>query len=171
VKDAEAAYPGDTPEQILTRTRQMYYPGTRPDGLTFREAVFDQLMLDSPVREASGARRLLKSPPLNQTAFARLTASAFENATPPLPPDNPGPYLVDPGEQRVDIGHPLTIDVVHTTTGQPYLGFESRRSTPPAGADVGIAAVGREERPPARPVEAASGDPDTDGYFFLAPGS
>ena len=174
VKDAEAAFPGDMPEHMLTRIRQMYYPGTRLDGLTFRETFFDQLMLDAPVREAGGARRMLKSPPLNQTAFARLTASAFENAAPPLPPDNPGPYLVDPEGQRVDIGHTLlTIDaLVHTSTGQPYLDF-GIPSIDPAWwvADVGIAAVWAEQDGPDAPrilPKLPAGDPDTAGYFVLS---
>ena len=33
VKDAEAGYPFDSAEQLLTRIRQMYYPGTNPVGL------------------------------------------------------------------------------------------------------------------------------------------
>jgi hypothetical protein len=62
VRDVESAFASDTPEQILTRLRQMYYPGTNPVGLTVRELAFDQLMLNSPVREANGVTRRLVAP-------------------------------------------------------------------------------------------------------------
>jgi hypothetical protein len=77
----------------------------------------------------------------------------------------------------VDIGHTLlTIDaLVHTTTGQPYLGF-GVPSIDPAWwvADTGIAAVWAEKDAPDPPrvlPKLPNGDPDTDGYFHLsAPG-
>jgi hypothetical protein len=174
VKDAEAAYPGDTPEQMLTRIRQMYYPGTRPDGLTFREAAFDELMQDAPIREAGGKRRLLSIPPLDITAFSRLTDSARENAVPPAPPDNPGPYLIDAQEQRVDIGHALlTIDaLVHTTTGHPYVDCGIPSIDPASWVgDIGIAAVWTEQDGPDAPrvlPKLPSGEPDCAGYFKLS---
>jgi hypothetical protein len=151
VKDAGAGYPSDSPEQLLTRIRQMYYPGTNPIGLTQREVAFDQLMLDAPVREADGKRRLITFNHVGSPAFGRLTASAFENNAPPQPPDNPGPYIVDADGYRVDIGHVfLTMDALtHTTTGLPYTTY-SLPSIDPAWwvADIGIAAVWAERDGP-----------------------
>jgi len=43
VQAAESANPSDSPEQSLTRFRQLYYPGTDPESLTIREAAFDRL--------------------------------------------------------------------------------------------------------------------------------
>jgi hypothetical protein len=174
VKDAEAGYSSDSPEQLLTRIRQMYYPGTNPIGLTQREIAFDQLMLNAPVREADGKRRLITFNHVGSPAFGRLTASAFENNAPPQPPDNPGPYIVDADGYRVDIGHVLlTMDALtHTTTGSPYTTY-SVPSIDPAWwvADIGIAAVWAERDGPDAPrvlAKLPSGVADLPGYFRMS---
>jgi Putative peptidoglycan binding domain len=174
VKDAEAGFRSDSSEQLLTRIRQMYYPGTNPVGLTIRETAFDQLMLNSPIREANGTRRLITFSHVGATAFSRLTASAFENNAPPQPPDNPGPYIVDADGHRVDVGHVLlTIDaLVHTTTGPPYTTYGVPGIDPASWvADIGSAAVWAERDAPDPPrvlPKLSSGDADLPGYFKMS---
>jgi len=175
VREVEAAFASDTPEQILTRLRQLYYPGTNPNGLTARELAFDQLMLNSPTRVGVGGPRRLVSPgQIPGVFFRRLTDAAFDNAVPPQPPDNPGPNVVDTEGNRVDIGHALlTIDALtHTTTGQPYLSY-GVPSIDPAWwvADVGIAAVWAERDAPDPPrvlPKLPSGDADVPGYWRMS---
>lgn len=175
VRDVETAYASDTPEQILTRLRQMYYPGTNPAGLTFREAAFDQLMINAPILENNSlARRLVSGNRISGTMFRRLTDAARDNAVPPLPPDNPGPNVVDVEGNRVDIGHAfLTMDAqTHTTIGLPYITY-GVPSIDPAWwvADVGSAAVWAEldaPNPPNVLPKLASGDPDVPGYWKMS---
>jgi peptidoglycan hydrolase-like protein with peptidoglycan-binding domain len=175
VRDVETAYSSDTPEQILTRLRQMYYPGTNPSGLTVREVAFDQLMLNSPIHETDGVtRRLVSGGRISQIMFKRLTDAAYDNAAPPLPPDNPGPNIVDVEGNRVDIGHALlTIDALtHTTTGLPYTAY-GVPSIDPAWwvADVGSGAVWAEldaPEPPKVLPKLPSGEPDVPAYWKMS---
>jgi hypothetical protein len=147
-QDAESANSSDTPEQFLTRLRQLYYPGTDPNGLTFREVAFDQLMVTSPVRESNGTRRILGPRGMSAVFFARLASRAFENAAPPAAPDNPSPYVVDDTATRVDIGHALlTVEAIfHPVAGLPYTTFGVPPIDPASWvADLGIAATWAEQ--------------------------
>jgi peptidoglycan hydrolase-like protein with peptidoglycan-binding domain len=176
VQAAEGANAADTPEEFLTRLRQLYYPGTDPAGLTIREAAFDQLMLTSPVRQANGTRRILTPAGMDATMFARLSTRAFENAHPPQPPDNPGPYVVDDTATRVDLGHVLlTIDAVfHPVPGVPYTRFGIPSIDPASWvADVGTAAVWAEQNGDAGGADAPTKLPpsptdNVDEYFRMS---
>jgi hypothetical protein len=175
VQAAESANASDSPEEFLTRIRQLYYPGTDPIGLTFREVAFDQLMPSSPVRQAGGSRRVLGPGGMDGLMFLRLAQRAYENAAPPLPPDNPSPYLVDATGTRVDIGHfLLTMEAVfHPTAGSPYSTFGIPAIDPASFvADLGSAAVWAEQNgvpdaPRTLPPDA-TGNPDFPGYFAMS---
>ena len=69
VQAAESANPSDSPEQSLTRFRQLYYPGTDPESLTIREAAFDRLLPDAPFLLPDGTRRILTSKGMDRTHF------------------------------------------------------------------------------------------------------
>ena len=175
VQAAEGANPDDTPEEILTSIRQLYYPGTDPDGLTFREAFFDKLLPDAPFRFPDGTRRILTPAGMDPIFFGRLTQHAPENPTPGRPLDNPSPYLIDVTGARVDIGHVfLTIDaLLHPRAGEPYLTWGVPAIDPASWvADVGIAAVWAEQNgvPDAPRVlpPLSDGQPDLDGYFKMS---
>jgi hypothetical protein len=175
VRDGETANPGDTPEQMLTRIRQLYYPGTDPVGLTIRETTFDQAMLNAPIRESDGVtRRILRPGGMSQIMFSRITGSAYENAEPPDPPDNPGPYIVDPDGHRIDIGHALlTLDaLLHTQTGAPYTNYGVPGIDPASWvADVAIAVVWTERDGSTAPMQLAplpSGEPNFAGYYEMS---
>jgi hypothetical protein len=174
---AESANSGDTPEQFLTRLRQLYYPGTDPAGLTFREIFFDQLMINAPVRSPDGTRRVLTSAGMNAAFFDRLAARAFENASPPQSPDNPSPYVIDLSGARVDIGHVLlTVDAIfHPDAGLPFNTFGIPPIDPASWvADLGTAAVWTEKDgrgtpdAPRRLPPDVSGNPDFLGYFRMS---
>jgi hypothetical protein len=175
VRDAESANPGDTPEQMLTRIRQLYYPGTDPVGLTIRETTFDQAMLNAPIREADGVtRRILRPTGMSGVMFSRVTSAGFENAKPPQPPDNPGPYIVDPDGNRVDIGHALlTLDaLLHSQTGPPYTNFGVPAIDPASWvADLAIAVVWTERNGSTAPKQLPplpSREPDFAGYYEMS---
>jgi hypothetical protein len=152
----------------------MYYPGTNPRGLTINEARFDQLMVNAPVREPNGQRRLISAPLVGALAFGRLTAAAYENAAPPDEPDNPGPYIVDPEGNRVDVGHVLlTLDaLIHDVAGYPFSMYGIPTIDPASWvADLGIAATWAEEDEPERPrllPRLPSGEADIAGYYEMS---
>lgn len=172
---AESANPQDTPDQLLTRVRQLYYPGTDPDGLTFREVAFDHLLPDAPFRLPDGTRRILTPAGMDPIFFHRLTQRAPENPRPGRPLDNPSPYLIDVTGARVDLGHVLlTIDaLLHPRAGDPYQTFGVPTIDPASWvADVGTAAVWTEENgipdaPHVLPL-LPSGQHDLDGYFKMS---
>jgi len=126
IQAAEQANSTDTVEEFVTRVRQLYYPGTDPDGLTFREIAFDHLLPDSPFRFPDGSRRLLTPAGMDPIFFGRLSMRAPENPTPGRPLDNPSPYFYDTTAIRIDLGHLLlTVDaVLHPRADVPYSQFD-----------------------------------------------
>jgi hypothetical protein len=175
VQDAESANASDTPEQFLARLRQLYYPGTDPDGLTIREAAFDHLLPDAPFRLPDGTRRILTPAGMEPIFFGRLSQHAPENPTPGHPLDNPSPYLLDVTGARVDIGHLLlTMDaLLHPRAGEPYQTFSVPAIDPASWvADLGIGAVWAEQdgQPDAPKVlpRRPDGQPDLDGYYKMS---
>lgn len=173
---AEAAYPSDSREEFLTRIRQLYYPGVDPEGLTFREITFDQLLPDAPIRNPDGSRRILTSSGMPQTFFNRLAQRAPENPTPQRPLDNPSPYFLDITGAKVDIGHLLlTMDaLLHPRASSiPYQVFEVPAIDPASWvADLAIGVVwalqdgtpGAPKILPPRP----GGVPDFEGYYAMS---
>lgn len=175
IQDAQAANASDTPEQFLTRLRQLYYPGTDPEGLTVREAAFDRLLPNAPFLLPNGTRRILTPKGMNPTFFQRLAQHAPENPTPAHPLDNPSPYLVDPAGFRIDIGHLLlTMDALgHPEAATPYRTFGVPAIDPASWvADLGTAAVWAEQDgiPDAPRVlpRRLDGQPDLDGYYNMS---
>jgi len=175
VQAAESANASDTPEQFLTRLRQLYYPGTDPDGLTFREVAFDHLLPDAPFQLPNGTRRILKPAGMDPIFFGRLTMHAPENPIPGRPLDNPSPYVIDVTGVRIDVGHLLlTMDaLLHPRSGEPYQTFGVPAIDPASWvADLGIAAVwaeqnGQPDAPKVLPL-APDGQPDLDGYYRMS---
>ncbi|MEU5659947.1 peptidoglycan-binding protein [Streptomyces sp. NPDC047737] len=175
IQGAESANPGETAEAILTMIRQLYYPGTDPDGLTFREVAFDHLLPDAPFRRPDGSRRILTPAGMEPIFFGRLVQRAPENPTPGRPLDNPSPYLVDATAERVDLGHVLlTMDAMaHGRADEPYVTFGVPAIDPASWvADLGIGAVWTEQDgQPDAPVVLpylADGRVDFDGYFHMS---
>jgi hypothetical protein len=176
LQDAASANSSDSDAQFLTRLRQLYYPGTDPDGLTFREVAFDRLLPDAPFKLQNGSRRILTFAGMNPLFFARLAQHAPENPTPGKPLDNPSPYLIDLTGARVDIGHVLlTLDaLLHPRAATPYSDFSIPAIDPASWvADLGIAAVWTEQSgvpdaPRVLPALVPSGNPDFDGYFAMS---
>jgi peptidoglycan hydrolase-like protein with peptidoglycan-binding domain len=175
---AQSANSSDSPEQFLTRLRQLYYPGTDPDGLTLRELGFDQLIPKAPLRLPDGKRRILTAAGMERSLFNRLPQHAPENPTPAKPLDNPSPYLIDATGSRVDIGHFLLLldALFHPDVENPYKAFGTP-SEDVAGwvADVGSAVVwanrdGRDGFGGAPKIlpRLSDGQPDFDGYFQMS---
>ncbi|WP_167736150.1 peptidoglycan-binding protein [Nocardioides sp. 503] len=172
---AEGANPGDSPEEFLTRVRQLYYPGTDPDGLTFREIAFDRLLPDAPRLLPDGSRRLLTPAGMDPVFFGRLSMRAPENPVPGRPLDNPSPYFYDATATRVDLGHLLlTVDaLLHPRADTPYSDFPVPAIDPASWvADIGIGAVWAEQDgvPDAPRVlpRLPDGQPDLDGYYLMS---
>lgn len=172
---AESANGTDTVEEFVTRLRQLYYPGTDPDGLTFREAAFDHLLPDAPIMLPDGSRRMLTPAGMDPIFFGRLSMHAPENPTPGHPLDNPSPYFYDATATRVDLGHlMLTIDaILHPRAGAPYVDFGIPAIDPASWvADLGIGAVWAEQDGvPGAPTVLArkpDGSTDLDGYYQMS---
>ena len=126
VESVEAGYPSDTPQQVLTRIRQLYYSGY----------AFDQLIVDAPTTELvetfvpmrdRDVRRRVSIPRtvgpghVSSDAWSHLTARADENAI----GDNPSPYIVLGDGSRVDAGHLLLgLDsLLNPRVGAPYSSY------------------------------------------------
>src|SRR5919112_4671759 len=86
--EAERAFPGDSPADLLSRIRNTYYSGF----------LVSQLLPDA---RAHGGRTLHGNPRLGRTAHRHLTARADENGV----GDNPSPYVLLRSGEQVDIGH------------------------------------------------------------------
>jgi hypothetical protein len=175
VQGTAQAHAADSPEEFLTRLRQHSYPGTDPDGLTFREIAFDHLLPDAPFRLAGGTRRLLDLTILEPIFFGRLTMRAPENPTPGRPLDNPSPYFYDTTAAKVDLGHLLlTLDaLLHPRADTPYADFGIPAIDPASWvADLGIAAVWTErDGEPGAPIRLphlADRTINFDGYFLMS---
>lgn len=175
IQAAEGANSGDTSEQFITSVRQLYYPGTDPDGLTFREAAFDRLLPDAPRLLPDGSRRLLTPAGMDPIFFGRLSMRAPEDPVPGHPLDNPSPYFYDTTATRIDLGHLLlTVDaLLHPRADTPYSDFPVPAIDPASWvADLGIAGVWAEQDgvPDAPRVleRLAGGDPDLDGYYLMS---
>jgi peptidoglycan hydrolase-like protein with peptidoglycan-binding domain len=172
---AEQANSGDTQDQFITRVRQLYYPGTDPDGLSVREAGFDQMLPNAPFKLADGSRRLLTAANMDPIFFARLSMRAPENPVPGRPLDNPSPYFFDATGERVDLGHLLlTIDALrHPGAGAPYTDFGIPEIDPASWVgDLGIALVWTEldglPDAPRQLPPLPSGNKDLDGYYAMS---
>lgn len=172
---AEQANSGDTTSEFITRFRQLYYPGTDPDGLTFREAAFDHLLPDAPFKMPDGSRRMLTPAGMDPIFFGRLSMHAPENPTPGHPLDNPSPYFYDMTATRIDLGHVmLTIDaLLHPRADAPYVDFGIPAIDPASWvADLGIGAVWAEQDgvPDAPTVlpHKPDGSVDIDGYYAMS---
>jgi hypothetical protein len=88
LEEAERAFPGDSPADLLSRIRNTYYSGF----------LVSQLLPDA---RAHGGRTLHGNPRLGRTAHRHLTARADENGI----GDNPAPYVLLPSGEEIDIGH------------------------------------------------------------------
>lgn len=100
VQEVERAYLADSPDQIVTRLRMLYYSGPG----------FRQL-----IRRVVAPRNNARIP---REIYRRLTARANENGL----RDNPSPYIRGPRGQEIDIGHALLgLDaLLHPGSGMPY---------------------------------------------------
>jgi hypothetical protein len=176
VEEVEHAYPTDTPEQIVTRIRQLYYSGATLAGA-------DELIPDSPMTETVPAwvprrdflvrgtetrRRTVRYGDVSQDTYRHLTAHADENAI----GDNPSPYILLPDGGRADVGHLLLgVDaLLHPRTGWPYADFGVANIGPASWvADLGFASMWMTQHeesgssPPSAPVHPPA--PDMNAYF------
>jgi peptidoglycan hydrolase-like protein with peptidoglycan-binding domain len=175
IQGAESDCSLDSTPEFVTRIRQLYYPGTDPDGLTIREFAFDHLLPDAPIRSPDGNRRILTPTITDPIFFSRLSQRAPENPTPGKPLDNPSPYLLDTTGQRVDLGHVfLTIDaLLHPQAGSTYQTFGVPAIDPASWvADLGIGSVWAEQdgQPDAPSVlpRLPNGDVDFEGYYRMS---
>lgn len=156
VEKVEAAWSNETTEDIITRIRRLYYPGSHGwnflKGMTQKEA-FDKLLPDAPnyyyptvfdYDDPAGdpiERVVDRSVLRDDEAYAILTAKADENGI----RDNPSPYIFVPGRnEMIDIGHVLlTLDaLLHPRSESPYVDYGVPTIDPASWvADVGIGAV------------------------------
>jgi hypothetical protein len=122
-------FPQDTPQDILTRIRQEYYPGD-----AIFPMAFDFLIPDAPIVLHFGLEAIRRKisipspatalPPLKKedpNAYKHLIAKADENAK----QDNPSPYIIGPNQEKIDLGHALLgLDaLLHPRTSNPFLAF------------------------------------------------
>ncbi|PSB17901.1 hypothetical protein C7B65_17005, partial [Phormidesmis priestleyi ULC007] len=130
VEKVEAVYKNDTPQQIITRLRRLYYPGN--SGLDLLAGIKNQQAfallphapnyLQGSASDVFPPERRIDKAYLNEvdkSAYAILTAKANENGI----EDNPSPYIVIPGRnEMIDIGHMLlTLDaLLHPGSNAPY---------------------------------------------------
>lgn len=148
VEAVERGYPGDTPEEILTRIRTQYYSGFAFESLipgapylqvVGTRTVYSRQMGDVYEVPITRARRLEESA-IGTGAFEHLTARADENAL----GDNPSPYIVMPNGNRIDVGHLLLgLDaLLHPRVGAPFTNYGVPNIDPASWvADLGIASV------------------------------
>jgi hypothetical protein len=157
LEEAERAFPGDSPADLLSRIRNTYYSGF----------LVSQLLPDS---RAHGARTLHGNPRLGRTAHRHLTARADENGV----GDNPSPYVLLPSGEQVDIGHLfLGLEaLLHPRTTVPFstYGVPNIDATGWV-ADVGMASVWTTKHARGAPdprVSCRLAAPDRDAYYRMS---
>ncbi|PZO50029.1 MAG: hypothetical protein DCF14_12895 [Phormidesmis priestleyi] len=155
VEKVEAVYKNDTPQEIITRLRRLYYPGDSGWNLIneiTNQQAFAALLPNAPNSESDplspgllAERKVYAAElgSLDKDAYAILTAKANENGK----EDNPSPYLVIPERnEMIDIGHLLlTLDaLLHPGSNAPYSDpYYNVPTIDPASwvADVGVGSV------------------------------
>jgi hypothetical protein len=157
LEEAERAFPGDSPADLLSRVRNTYYSGF----------LVEQLLPDT---RAQGGRTLHGNPRLGRTAHRHLTARADENGV----GDNPSPYVLLPSGEQIDIGHLfLGLEaLLHPRTTVPFSAYGVPNIDATGWvADVGMASVwmtmhaeGSPDPRVSRPLAA----PDRDAYFHMS---
>jgi len=157
LEEAERAFPGDSPADLLSRVRNTYYSGF----------LVSQLLPDS---RAHGARSLHGNPCLGRTAHRHLTARADENGV----GDNPSPYVLLPSGEQVDIGHLfLGLEaLLHPRTTVPFstYGVPNIDATGWV-ADVGMASVWTTRHAEGAPdprVSRRLAAPDRHAYYRMS---
>jgi hypothetical protein len=157
LEEAERAFPGDSPADLLSRVRNTYYSGF----------LVSQLLPDA---RAHGARSLHGNPSLGRTAHRHLTARADENGV----GDNPSPYVLLPSGEQVDIGHLfLGLEaLLHPRTTVPFstYGVPNIDATGWV-ADVGMASVWTTKHAAGGPdprVSRRLAAPDRHAYYRMS---
>jgi hypothetical protein len=156
-EEAERAFPGDSPADLLSRVRNTYYSGF----------LVDQLLPDARAR---GGRTLHGNPRLSRGAHRHLTARADENGV----GDNPSPYVLLPSGETVDVGHLfLGLDaLLHPRTTVPFstYGVPNIDATGWV-ADIGMASVWTTRHAEGTPdprISRRLPEADRDAYFLMS---
>jgi hypothetical protein len=157
LEEAERAFPGDSPADLLSRIRNTYYSGF----------LVSQLLPDA---RAHGARTLHGNPRLSRTAHRHLTARADENGV----GDNPSPYVLLPSGEQIDIGHLfLGLEaLLHPRTTVPFSAYGVPNIDATGWvADVGMASVWTTKHAEGAPdprVSRRLAAPDRDAYYLMS---
>jgi hypothetical protein len=157
LEEAERAFPGDSPVDLLSRIRNTYYSGF----------LVSQLLPDA---RAHGGRTLHGNPRLGRTAHRHLTARADENGI----GDNPAPYVLLPSGEQIDIGHLfLGLEaLLHPRTTVPFSAYGVPNIDATGWvADVGMASVWTTKHVEGAPdprVSRRLPAPDRDAYFLMS---
>jgi hypothetical protein len=157
LEEAERAFPGDSPVDLLSRIRNTYYSGF----------LVSQLLPDA---RAHGGRTLHGNPRLGRTAHRHLTARADENGV----GDNPAPYVLLPSGEQVDIGHLfLGLEaLLHPRTTVPFSAYGVPNIDATGWvADVGMASVWTTKHVEGAPdprVSRRLPAPDRDAYYLMS---
>jgi hypothetical protein len=157
LEEAERAFPGDSPVDLLSRIRNTYYSCF----------LVSQLLPDA---RAHGGRTLHGNPRLGRTAHRHLTARADENGI----GDNPAPYVLLPSGEQIDIGHLfLGLEaLLHPRTTVPFSAYGVPNIDATGWvADVGMASVWTTKHVEGAPDPRVSRRlpvPDRDVYFLMS---
>ena len=157
LEEAERAFPGDSPVDLLSRIRNTYYSGF----------LVSQLLPDA---RAHGGRTLHGNPRLGRTAHRHLTARADENGI----GDNPSPYVLLLSGEQVDIGHLLLgLDaLLHPRTTVPFSAYGVPNIDATGWvADVGMASVWTTRHAEGAPdprVSRRLSAADRDAYYLMS---
>jgi hypothetical protein len=181
VEAVERAYPTESPTDILTRIRLLYYGGG--SDTLINQSAFAQLIVDANSHDIiqtyseTGPIILPRDPSRtlvdrqDPDAYSHLTARADENGR----CDNPSPYILLANGERIDFGHLLLgLDaLVHPRTSTPYSDYGGPNIDPSSFvADIGIAAVRMTQHeesgsPPGKPPHQLS-SPNLDEYYRMS---
>ena len=157
LEEAERAFPGDSPADLLSRVRNTYYSGF----------LVSQLLPDA---RAHGGRTLHGNPRLGRAAHRHLTARADENGV----GDNPSPYVLLRSGEQVDIGHLfLGLEaLLHPRTTVPFSAYGVPNIDATGWvADVGMASVWTTKHAEGGPDPRVSRQlpaADRDAYFLMS---